>query len=178
VVSRAEETECTNTTRQPFIIAHNGVILRWAAIGRPSRRSEIGAIEMEEGLKLFYIGNYFWQIANTIARLAAVLLYARVFAAVNRRFRIAIWVAGGLVAARFLVGVVGTGLLCIPASRAWERNGDSTCGHGMGVLVGGQIFFVVIDVVLLCLPLPMVWRLRLTLKQKMLVGLALFYGYW
>ncbi|MCJ1444562.1 MAG: hypothetical protein MMC23_005064 [Stictis urceolatum] len=130
-----------------------------------------------EDLKLFYAGNYIWNAVNSLSRLSAVLLYARVFTMENRKFRWAVRTAIALVAIRATIGIVGTGLLCMPASKAWTMRGDTTCGHGTGLFKVGQVLFIVIDIFILGLPLPLLWQLKLNLKQRLLVGIALFYGY-
>ncbi|KAF3768162.1 hypothetical protein M406DRAFT_231719, partial [Cryphonectria parasitica EP155] len=134
-------------------------------------------IETLEVDKILYLSKMNWardfvyDTALFLSKLAALLFLARVFprASNTRRFNYALWTTLGLNAA-WLIGIYfGTIFFCWPISKNWMTTESGYCGTQFNLLVGSAVPSVVIDLIILILPLPKLWHLRISRVKK--VGL-------
>ena len=61
-------------------------------------------------------------------------------------------------------------LICIPIELNWNPTASGHCGNKQLVAIIPPIFWIVTDLVIIIMPLPMVWNLHLPRLQR--VGLA------
>lgn len=102
------------------------------------------------------------------AKLALFLMYYRIFA-LNRWTRIAIYFGIILNGLFYFASCIGLIILCIPRrSESWTSMTYATrCYHAeaMGDVQG--IFGLVSDLYIFILPLPVLFRLQMSLKKKL-----------
>lgn len=105
-------------------------------------------------------------------RLALLLMYLRIFG-VNRPFRYATWAVMS-----FIIGYLSCNLItllfgCTPIAKYWKASEPGHCitlikaDYAYGSMNVGS------DILLFLLPLPMVWQLQLSFKEKL--GLVLVF---
>ncbi|WAO92079.1 Hypothetical protein NCS54_00957300 [Fusarium falciforme] len=108
---------------------------------------------------------YVWP--PTLAKLAILVLYYRLIP--NSRFRIALYaVAAGLV----VYTLVFTILLAGPCHP--QKPGTNTCV--VNLTISQAVLNIVSDVIVIVLPIPLIHRLNMRLKQRVTVGLLLALG--
>lgn len=106
----------------------------------------------------------------TAVKFSILLLYRRVFATVN--FKKAILVVCFL-CITWLCGNTFTELfLCSPMSAAWDPVlvFSNHCRDFQSFLVGITVSNLILDVIILCMPLPMIWSLNLSTGKKLEVS--------
>ncbi|KAL9593684.1 MAG: hypothetical protein Q9219_007439 [cf. Caloplaca sp. 3 TL-2023] len=120
------------------------------------------------GLKNFLASALTWAAATCFCKLSILFLYLELFPA--RKFRYVVFVMIGFVAA-FGIGLILTGLLiCTPIAFNWDKGLQGHCGS----TVDEEIYFtavnMVIDGLIVFLPTPVVWRLQMPIKKKVMVS--------
>lgn len=107
-------------------------------------------------------------VAICLARYSILLFYARIFT--NRTFRMPVYImytVNGL----WGVGFTLTYLVqCVPPKELWEAQ-QVKRQHCIGISVNYYyaVSTIILDVVILAMPWPMVWRLQVAIKQKIAV---------
>ena len=114
-----------------------------------------------------------WIIANTAIKTSIIDFYLTLFS-VNRKFRLIARVWIGVVLA-FGVGVVlQTFLLCRPLAKTWNPALPGSCGSMVGAVIGTSAVNVVVDIGIILLPMPMVWKLQMARSRK--IALTITFG--
>ena len=106
-----------------------------------------------------------------------ILLYMRLFASTNKRFRLLLIV--------FLVflGIVGlwtlfsTFLICLPVRGFWDHSVPATCRSFAVVWCLNAALQIVTDIVVVMTPIPTLARLRLPTRQKFALILVFALGF-
>jgi hypothetical protein len=152
----------------------------WADISLPStetyshlskRLVSIQAILVEKllcscktknGLANFIL--YFTTCATIKASL--LLLYYRYFG-ISKPFRWALYVCSAIIACWYVAVFFGTIFQCTPVSAFWDRTmRNRKCVDVVHFPVGSGITNLLTDIMILCLPIPMVWTLHTNRAQK------------
>lgn len=99
-------------------------------------------------------------------KFSVLLLYHRIFP--NPRFRILLWSVGGFILCYTVVQELMAMFQCRPISGAWDPNVylKAECIKLNLEWVIMASFNVLTDVITLCLPLPLVWRLHIDKGRK------------
>lgn len=88
---------------------------------------------------------------------------------ISHRFTAILWATCGLVVSYFVICVTVSVFGCQPVSYFWNKSQSGHCINEVEFFRGNGIVNMLLDVLILCLPLPMVWRLDLLLQQKVAV---------
>lgn len=107
-------------------------------------------------------------------KLSVLLLYSRVFPSV--KFRKVLWSIGGFVVCYALAQELTIIFQCRPIDGAWDpaAHANAICIQLNLEWVIMASFNVVTDIVTLCLPLPLLWRLQIDMERKLqLIGVFL-----
>ena len=111
------------------------------------------------GVQLLYFLN------AALTKFSILLLLYRIFG-LKKRFRQAVWISGLVVITYWLscsmVAIMG----CIPVEKNWNESTPGTCVDRISFLRWNGICNLLIDLLILCLPIPMLWRLELPLRRK------------
>ena len=107
-------------------------------------------------------------------KLSILFLYRRIFPV--RKFVVVLWLVGAFVAAYSLTASLVNLLQCLPVNAMWNPRVKPKCVNlGVELIVVSSIN-VVTDFIILCLPIPLVWRLQTSLTSKVQVTGMFFLG--
>ena len=106
------------------------------------------------------------------AKASILFLYMRIFNR-ERSFRLCSQIMLWFVATWVIMFFLTTLLQCIPITALVEPFYGNTCLNTIPFYYAGSISDIVIDFMILAMPIPMVWKLQLRIKQKIGV-LAMF----
>lgn len=114
--------------------------------------------------------------ALAVTKLSVLILYRRVF--ITQAFRISTWILGVVVLLWWIGTFFADVFICIPVERNWNPSIAGHCGNKQLVGIITPIPWIVTDLIILLMPLPMVWRLHLPGVQRVgLGGLFLLGGF-
>ena len=68
--------------------------------------------------------------------------------------------------------------ICIPVDAFWTQAPGSRCFDPIPLFYTGAISDTIMDVVILAIPVPLVWKLNLPTKQKIIVSGIFLLGAW
>ncbi|MCJ1361386.1 hypothetical protein MMC16_000485 [Acarospora aff. strigata] len=159
----------------PFVLAISGGSVHWVSLGFGKHSGQTPASESSIKL-ILVIGGFVYNTGLSLIKASLLLFYARIFGRV-RRFRIALWVAAGIIFGWFISINLVALLTCIPVHKAWKPEVPGFCLDVHKIFLGVATSNVITDVILLVLPMPMIWTLRMKLAQKLaLIGVFIL-GY-
>ena len=125
-----------------------------------------------QSLKLLYIVQFFYASAMAMLKLALLIAYARIWT--SPTFRKCLWSVGIIILSLWCCTIFITVFQCHPIHFFWDRGSDGKCMKVPAFFVGPAIPHIVLDLVVLSLPLPSIWRLQLPRLQK--AGLTFVFG--
>ncbi|KAF2875737.1 hypothetical protein BDV95DRAFT_603142 [Massariosphaeria phaeospora] len=144
------------------------VIGKYFAIGYGGHGRHVKELNFDEiviTLKLFFAGQWFWATSVASFRVAILLTYMEIFRQKSFR-RVAITTAA-VVVAYWVACVFTISLLCRPIAYNWNRKiKGGTCGNTTAIELFSGAFNMVVDIWVVFLPLPLVWRLQMTKQKK------------
>lgn len=161
---------------QPLCIAQNATLLYWTSIGLGRHLVYIQPDHIETGLIVLFSNYFSWPIGVTLAKFPVLCLYARIFN-VNNTFRMALCNTGAINFAWTLFVIISGIFQCTPVEKAWKPLLPGHCidFYAWYIAIAAASFFV--DLIILILPTPLLFKLRLSLPRKILVTLLFLLGY-
>lgn len=82
-----------------------------------------------------------------------------------------VMIAVGLLVLGWMIGVVFAQIFtCTPVQRAWNPTVERHCIGTTKFYYGDAIANLLMNVVILCLPLPLIWRLNITTHRKLAIS--------
>ncbi|KAI9807243.1 MAG: hypothetical protein M1825_005961 [Sarcosagium campestre] len=145
------------------------------AVGRASFGRHILALSPDQIAfisKVFYPWGIFYDINISLFKISILLLYRRVFVGpwIRKGSLVLIWF---LVA--FTITLVGKDVFaCIPLHKQWEPSVPGYCINLRATYYWASAIFLLTDIMVLVMPMPLVWQLQISKKQK--IGLSLIFG--
>ena len=118
-----------------------------------------------------YANVLLFPIAICIIQLSILLFYVRVFTLRDARFKIALLVCAGLSVGVCVSQVLPTISQCSPIAYSWNKaivGGHCINVHVMWIVQ--DILFLVLNIYVVVLPLPMVWNLQITRPEKIAIS--------
>lgn len=125
-------------------------------------------------LKVFFASEWFWATSVASFRIAILLLYVDIF-----RKRAFFWAAistGLLVVLYWAASILTIALLCRPINVNWNRTITGTCGNLRKTEFASAGFNMGIDLLVVLLPMPVVWKLQMSKEKKFGVTAAFTLG--
>jgi hypothetical protein len=112
----------------------------------------------------------------TFPKLAILGLYQRIFT--EKPYRIIAYILMGIVTTAFIVLIICTVAQCIPLGYLWNKKGHpgGHCFNTSAFWRYGSVPNIVTDVVMLFLPLPCIWKLQLSRRDKIGLVITFFTG--
>ncbi len=77
----------------------------------------------------------------------------------------------------FLGILISVVFSCVPVQKSWMPMIDGHCSNVDTVWLGSVIPSTIIDLIILIMPLPMIWKLQMKLTKKILVMGVFVCGY-
>lgn len=131
-----------------------------------------GKVTVVAGLKNFFATTFVWACATCLCKLSVLSLYEQLFP--QRQFRYKIYLMMSVVAALWL-GYVLTGLFfCWPIGLNWDKSLDGHCGSTLAEEIAFPVVNLVVDGLVIALPAPIVWSLKLPARKKF--GISCMFG--
>ena len=87
-----------------------------------------------------------------------------------------LYIVGALVLAWAIALILVSIFACNPIRGFWDVTIPSTCIDTRKFFLGNSIPNIIMDVTILGLPMPQVWNLQMSLKQKLLVSVLFLLG--
>ena len=94
-----------------------------------------------------------------------LFLYYRIFGVV-KYFRYALWGTAIIVWSFWAACTIVAFLGCLPFARNWDRTIPGHCVNLTAFFRWNGVCNLLIDFLILLLPLPMVWRLNISIRQR------------
>ena len=85
---------------------------------------------------------------------------------VNSMFRVAVWAVMSLAIAWTVMKILSAFLTCRPFAKNWNKSLPGSCGDAEKSFVAIASLDVLIDCLILCLPVPVIWRLQMPKATK------------
>jgi hypothetical protein len=111
-----------------------------------------------------------------VMRVSAVLFYARLFS-INRRFKMVLWGMGVLLTGWWFCTMLVPWSFCDPWSKNLWPMTPGTCVHGTEWHHAVAFINFSLDIAVLLLPMPLIWRLQMTVGKKVAVSFVFLLGY-
>lgn len=131
--------------------------------------------ECADTFKLWSVLAILYGPAIFLAKLSILLLYLEIFS-IDRRGRITIFIAIGIIAAHCLADITGFSVLCVPTPGiSWDTFDDSNnckvVADALSIAMGSISVFS--DLLIIYIPIPLVWKLQLSTRKK--IGVTMIF---
>ena len=104
--------------------------------------------------------------AMSCIKISILLFYYRLFKS-KPAFKIAVWVMGTVTVCWYLTSVLVAIFQCSPIEYQWDRSiPGGQCIRVDALWIGNSVSSLATDVAILCLPIPIIWRMGVTRRQK------------
>ena len=116
-----------------------------------------------------------WTLVNGLMRLVAITTIVSLFCLTK-------WLRYSLLGLLVVIGlhslatVLTTLLICRPVAAAWDSDVSGECGDQVVAYVVLESVGALIDLIILILPIPGIWKVRLPWQQKLGVSILLSVG--
>ncbi|KAH7124264.1 hypothetical protein EDB81DRAFT_699317 [Dactylonectria macrodidyma] len=114
--------------------------------------------------------------ALMVIKLSILQMYIRIFGLASRMFKILAIIITGIVVAWWISIFAVCIFQCNPIRKAWLPWAEGTCINLKGSFIGNAIPNILTDVVMLCMPIRQVWKMRVALAQKLSVCFIFLLG--
>ena len=109
-----------------------------------------------------------YNICITMCKISILLLYRRIFD--TARFKAATIVVGVLCVLWFIAESVTAIAQCSPVEGAWNKMIPSRCINLTAFWYGLTASNLILDIIILCMPMFVIWRLKLATRQKIVLS--------
>ena len=161
---------------QPFTWALIGLELGWVSAGL-GRHIWAPNVHPQLGLIILFASEVVYDTSITIIRMSVLLFYHRIFGKDNR-FRIALWITMAILVAWYIAITALAVFQCSPVQKQFDYTIPGHCLSFYGTFIGVTAPNFFIDVVLLLLPVPMLWKLKIKKTKKFALTANFLLGYW
>ena len=120
------------------------------------------------------IAEVLYSLALFIVKLSMLFLLHRIFP--TRPIRYASCITGSVISVYTLVQILCIILHCIPLTALWDPTVPAQCIKVGEVMLVLGIFNSITDVAILIMPMPELWKLRITRKQKLQITFTFLLG--
>lgn len=129
---------------------------------------ELSTDTVSDFQKSFIVVQAFYFVNSVLTKSSLLYLFYRIFG-VSARFTWFLWSAWTLVMIYFVAALSLAVGGCHPSSYFWDKSQQGTCIDEVNFFRWNGIVNMLLDVMVLVLPQPMVWRLNLRLRQKLIL---------
>lgn len=131
---------------------------------------------------MLYAGYLVYNLGMTLLRFSAILFYNRIFEPRNSKYRYFIWAGLALNTLWFLAFGTIAIVPCVPIQAFWNRPmlppSSYKCSSTLGIQLSSGITSVLMDLMVLILPLPRLWKLQTSQRKRIRVLFIFIMGYW
>ncbi|KKY20014.1 putative pth11-like integral membrane protein [Phaeomoniella chlamydospora] len=134
--------------------------------------SSLAPNEYPHALKPLYASVPIYNASLSITKCSLLLQYLRLFP--SQKVRRTCWIVLGIVIAYGIYAVFVVLFMCTPVKYFWDKSIKGTCLNNSAVYFSTASFNIISDIVIICIPIPVVKSLQLPKRQK--IGLGLIFG--
>lgn len=134
-------------------------------------------VQPKKGQEILLAAEVIYDTGITIIRTSVVLFYHRIFGK-QRRFRIALWITMAILIAWFIAITVLAIFYCTPVKKQFDFSIPGHCYSFYGTFIGVTAPNFFVDLLLLLLPVPMLWKLQIKKTKKVALTANFLLGYW
>lgn len=109
-----------------------------------------------------------------LIKLSILLLYKRIFTIKSMRY--AIYTVGAFVLANLLSNCLALGFQCTPVARFWNHELPGHCVNTPVLIRLASMFPMLTDFAIYIMPMPVIWRLQMTVRRKIELTLVFAIG--
>ncbi|KAL4928318.1 uncharacterized protein BDV17DRAFT_291806 [Aspergillus undulatus] len=129
-----------------------------------------------QGHSQIYIALDIMAVASLcLTKVSIVLFYRRVFS-INNTFNVATWILNGILFAYFISTSCGLIFASDPVEAEWKTWLPRTHINYKAFWISFSCINICLDIVVLALPQPLIWKLQLPLRRKLQVSLIFLLG--
>lgn len=132
---------------------------------------------MSLGLRYYYPAPMLYAAAVACVKFSVLCFYARVFSVQEKSFRKKLWITAGFVVIWLFYTSVIALSQCSPTQKLWLPWIPGTCIANDPWFIVSGTNDVILDVVMFCLPIPLLWRMHLSTGKKLRLVFLFFCGY-
>ncbi|KAH6666341.1 hypothetical protein B0J14DRAFT_604668 [Halenospora varia] len=126
-------------------------------------------------LKIILVNFSLWVVAVSVVQLSILFFYIRLFG-VNDIFRWACYIFVFMITAFGIAGFFSEVFSCTPVSHSWDPLGPGTCVEAKPYCSSIGIIHVIFDFGIVILPMPLIWKLQLAFRSKVILSFLLCLG--
>ena len=160
---------------QPFVITLDALGIYWVQLGLGKPHAQVRTPAAKIGIVLFVV-DHVYNIGLTLVKLSVLLFYVRVLGK-NKVHRIRFWIVGFLLLGWFVGITLVVFLTCTPLEKLWDDSIPGRCLSVQSTFIGAAVANILMDVILLMLPMPIVWRLQMKTTRKIVLTGVFVAGY-
>ncbi|OAG24768.1 hypothetical protein CC77DRAFT_1005711 [Alternaria alternata] len=162
----------------PFVLAisvQTGLLLHH---GFGLHITSVPPANMTFSLQVLYAGYLTYTAAMALIRISVGLFYHRLFSVACPNFRYQVH-ANTLLNVIWLVGLnLAAAFECTPVSAFWDKGIEGAkCMPTLNIQLGSVVPSVVLDLIALIMPLPIIWKLQLSMQRKVMLLGTFVLGY-
>lgn len=117
-----------------------------------------------------FVGEILYAPTIGVVKISTLLLFARIFP--GPKFKRMLWAVGLFISTYSAVMVITMIFQCKPVNRVWDPTVQADCIDISKVWIVMASMNVLTDFLLLCLPLPQLWKLQMHRETKLqLIGI-------
>lgn len=127
-------------------------------------------------LKIIPAAGILWIVANTLIKVSILHFYNAVFG-INITFRSVNFTLAAVVVCFGFSVFLQELLLCRPFAKTWNPLLPGVCGSSSTTILAEAIINMLLDIAILSLPMPLVWRLQMTRRRKIISTIIFGLGF-
>jgi hypothetical protein len=130
-------------------------------------KADLTRPELSAALKWFFIAQTPYKIVVGLNKVSAILFCQRIF--VGNTFQYTCWTCTAIIVGWNVAAIAATILQCIPIAGSWDKTILATCIDSRAFWVAYAVGNILTDAMVLALPIPQVLKLRLKLRERVMV---------
>lgn len=158
-----------------FLAALSAVEIAGTELGFGSHYWNIDPRKATTVLQLFYTTQILYILVQVLAKMSLLVLIARIFPA--RRLQICAKIGLVFLVVHGLLYILLMSFQCIPVYASWDKSVAGKCLDTTAVVLSGAVFSIVEDLAILVLPIPELWKLKLSTQKKVLLLIMFSLGF-
>lgn len=117
-----------------------------------------------------------YSLAIYLVKLSILFLLRRIFP--KRQFHYTLWITGIIMSAYTITQIICVIIHCVPFAALWDPKVPAHCIDLDDVILVCSSLNIATDVAILILPMPQLWNLKITTRQKLQLTFIFLLGGW
>lgn len=149
----------------------------WTTIGLGKHGKDIPLTDIRANAITNRVALVIYATVILMIKISALLLYTRIFK-INRKFTITLWVIAAVATIWWVLTSIIPWTFCHPIKKDVNPFIPGVCPENISWFMSSAFINAMMDLIVLILPMPMIWRLQASLRRKFVISLILLLGYW